>query len=96
MRRKAEFYYAGNFGKPVYVHGYLTDEQAADRQLLFEVTGSEPESRPKPGLYRAAELPGGWMRLLPDPEVDAARAREVDTTVLQAARAAGFPVTDRP
>jgi hypothetical protein len=86
MKRQVQFFHAGYGGKPVYVHGYLTDENG--RGLLFEVTWSEPEPRPKPGLYDARDLPGGWMTLMPEPDRD---TRTLDQALLQAARAAGFP-----
>jgi hypothetical protein len=85
MRRKAQFFHAGYGGKPVYVHGYLTDENGS---LLFEVINSEPEPRPKPGLYRAADLPGGWMMLMPEPDQEPGS----DERLLREARAAGFSV----
>lgn len=89
MKRKVQFFYAGYGGKPVYVHGYLTDEGGG--RLLFEITASEPEPRPKPGLYGPDDLPGGWMTLMPEPDRD---TRALDQTVLQAARAAGFPLRE--
>jgi hypothetical protein len=97
MKRKAQFYYAGYGGKPVYVHGYLTDEQSAKStgRLIFEVIGSEPEPRPKPGFYDARELPGGWMVLMPEQDAEP-HSTECDTATLQAARAAGLPLRARP
>jgi hypothetical protein len=93
MKRKAQFYYAGYGGKPVYVHGYLTDEhtEGSTGRLMFEVICSEPEPRPKPGLYGARELPGGWMALMPEQEGEPV-STERDAAILQAARAAGFPL----
>ena len=90
MRRKVEYVYAGNNGKPVYVEAYLTDEGPVrpPGTWVLEVVSSQPEPRPKPGAYRPRELPGGWVRLVPDP----ATTREEDVTIEQAARSAGFVV----
>jgi hypothetical protein len=97
MKRKVQFLHAGYGGKPVYVQGYLTDEaQPGSTTLLFEVTGSEPEPRPKPGLYRADDLPGGWMTLLPEPDESQQQAVLSDNAVLEAARAAGFSIRNEP
>jgi hypothetical protein len=96
MKRRAQFLHAGNGGKPVYVQGYLTDEHpSGSTTLLFEVTGSEPEPRPKPGFYRADDLPGGWMTLMPESDQAPQTPTESDLAVLQAARAAGFPVREQ-
>jgi hypothetical protein len=95
MKRKVQFLYAGHGGKPIYVYGYLTDEHdSSPRTLLFEVTKAEPESRPKPGVYRAADLPGGWMTLLPDRDQTPQVKSESDRSLVQAARAAGFPIRE--
>jgi hypothetical protein len=98
MKRKVQFLHAGYGGKPVYVQGYLTDEQlpGSPTALLFEVTGSEPESRPKPGFYRADDLPGGWMTLLPDSDQTVQQPAESDRALLEAARTAGFPIREQP
>jgi hypothetical protein len=97
MKRRAQFLYAGNGGKPVYVHGYLTDEHqsGSTTTLLFEVTGSEPEPRPKPGVYRADDLPGGWMTLMPESDQTPPQPTESDQALLQIARAAGFPMKEQ-
>jgi hypothetical protein len=96
MKRSAQFYYAGNGGKPVYVHGYLTNQQVegTSGRLMFEVVSSEPESRPRPGMYSASELPGGWMMLMP--EKDGATSSPDDVAIIEAARAAGFPIRSGP
>ena len=90
MRRKVEYVYAGNNGKPVYVQGYLTDETSSPQPgaWVLEITSSQPEPRPKAGSYRPRELPGGWVRLVPDPATTA----EDDRRIEQAARSAGFVV----
>lgn len=90
MKRTVQYVFAGNNGKPVYVHGHLTDEHSMTPagQLMLEVVSSEPEPRPKPGLYRSKDLPGGWIRLVPDKEV----TKEQDEAIVRAAREAGFVV----
>ncbi len=94
MKRKVRFLYAGQGGRPVYVLGYLTDEHdgSPPGALLFEVTAAEPEPRPKPGLYAAQDLPGGWMTLMPR---DESSSKDEDRPVIQAARAAGFALRER-
>src|SRR5581483_9899539 len=56
MKRKVEYIFAGNNGKPVYVQGYLTDESGS---VKLQVVSTNPEPRPAPGLYEAGNLPGG-------------------------------------
>jgi hypothetical protein len=86
MKRKAQFLFAGHGGKPVYVQGFLTDEDGASAELKFEVVSAAPELRPAPGIYRATELPGGWLMLAPDQET----TKEQDEAIITAAKAAGF------
>jgi hypothetical protein len=84
MKRRVEYIFAGYGGKPVYVQGRLTDEAGPSVQL--EVISTNPEPRPAPGLYRAGDLPGGWVRLLPD---DSGTSGD-DQAVKAAGRQAGF------
>lgn len=74
----------------MYVDGFLTDEHggADAHTLLFEVLASGPEPGPRPGLYSQKDLPGGWMRLVPDRELE--WSEEEDRAVIQAAQEAGF------
>ena len=93
MKRKVQYLFAGQGGKPVYVHGYLTDEgSSSPGHLMLEIVMTDPEPRPKPGLYAASDLPGGWLRLMPEEQ----RTKEGDQGIVAAAREAGFAVIDRP
>lgn len=94
MKRKAQYVYAGHGGKPVYVDGYLTDESWATpgSGLRFEVTGSGPEPGPPPREYGPQDLPGGWMKLMPDQEREWSKAE--DQAVKHTAVEAGFPLIE--
>ena len=83
MKRKVEYIFAGNNGKPVYVQGYLTNESGS---VKLQVVSTNPEPRPAPGLYEAGNLPGGWIRLLPDGDASV----EGDGVVMASALKAGF------
>jgi len=81
MKRKVEYIFAGNNGKPVYVQGYLTDESGS---VKLQVVSTNPEPRPAPGLYEAGNLPGGWIRLLPETDATAQGDGAVVTTAVKA------------
>lgn len=93
MKRKVQYVYSGSGGKPVYVYGFLTDEDkdgtSGDR-VKFEVVSSQPEQRLSPGLYSVKDLPGGWAILLPDKDV----ASQEDQRIIKAAREAGFKLAE--
>lgn len=89
MKQRVQYIYAGHNGQTVYVCGFLTDEHEGDgAKLLMEVTGSEPETRIKPGLYRPDDLPGGWMMILRDR--GKGPSEEEEAAIAQAAGRAGF------
>ena len=93
MKRKIQYLFAGQGGKPVYVYGYLTDEGSSlPGRLMLEIVRTDPEPRPKPGLYAASDLPGGWLRLMPEEQ----QTQESDQGIVAAAREAGFSIIDRP
>lgn len=87
MKRKVEYIFAGYGGKPVYVQGYLAKGPDTAGRVKLQVVSTNPEPRPAPGFYEAADLPGGWIRLLPDPD------GADDAAVMAAATAAGFMFT---
>lgn len=89
MKESVQYIYAGHNGQPVYVYGFLTDEHDGDgAKMLMEVTGTEPETRLKPGLYGPDDLPGGWMMIQRDR--GKGPSEEEEAAIAQAAERAGF------